>query len=129
MARMPRQSWRSGGESGSASAAAREISPDSTALRTASVDEVGGGRSGARSVACASAKRGQSAMSRMRRVSLGALCIAISLPSYAQFLPNLQAKTPEEYDAYLDVLDGPVLENGAAFERAFPESALRLPVC
>jgi tetratricopeptide (TPR) repeat protein len=62
-------------------------------------------------------------------VGLGALCIAISLPSYAQFLPNLQAKTPEEYDAYLDVLDGPVLEKGAAFERSFPESALRLPVC
>ena len=53
-----------------------------------------------------------------------------SLPSsYAQFLPDLQAKTPAEYDAYLDVLDGPVLEKGAAFERNFPASALRLPVC
>jgi tetratricopeptide (TPR) repeat protein len=43
--------------------------------------------------------------------------------------PDLQAKTPAEYDAYLDVLDGPVLEKGALFERAFPESSLRLPVC
>jgi tetratricopeptide (TPR) repeat protein len=48
---------------------------------------------------------------------------------YSQFLPDLQAKTPEEYDAYLDVIDGPVLEKGAEFERDFPTSALRLPVC
>ncbi|MGH9631368.1 MAG: tetratricopeptide repeat protein [Bryobacteraceae bacterium] len=57
------------------------------------------------------------------------LYIAFCLPSYSQFLPNLQAKTPAEYDAYLDVLDGPVLKNGAAFERNFPQSTLRLPVC
>jgi tetratricopeptide (TPR) repeat protein len=57
------------------------------------------------------------------------MVVAFSLPSYSQFLPDLQAKTPEEYDAYLDVLDGPVLERGVAFERRFPESALRLPVC
>ena len=42
------------------------------------------------------------------------------LPCYSQFLPDLQAKTPAEYDAYLDVLDGPVLENGAVFERDLP---------
>lgn len=41
----------------------------------------------------------------------------------------MQAKTPAEYDAYLDVLDGPVLKNGAAFERDYPQSDLRLPVC
>jgi tetratricopeptide (TPR) repeat protein len=65
----------------------------------------------------------------MRHVCLAALFTAVIIPSYAQFLPDLQAKTPEEYDAYLDVIDGPVLEKGAAFERDFPASALRLPVC
>lgn len=58
-----------------------------------------------------------------------ALCIAGCSLCYSQFLPNLQAKTPAEYDAYLDVLDGPVLEKGTAFERDFPQSSLRLPVC
>jgi tetratricopeptide (TPR) repeat protein len=58
-----------------------------------------------------------------------ALCIAGCSLCYSQFLPNLQAKTPAEYDAYLDVLDGPVLEKGAIFERDFPQSSLRLPVC
>jgi tetratricopeptide (TPR) repeat protein len=65
----------------------------------------------------------------MRRDWLTILVTVFSLPSYAQFLPDLQARTPEEYDAYLDVLEGPVSERGPAFERAFPESALRLPVC
>jgi tetratricopeptide (TPR) repeat protein len=65
----------------------------------------------------------------MQRVWFLALFIAGRLPCYSQFLPDLQAKTPAEYDAYLDVLDGPVLENGAIFERAFPQSSLRLPVC
>ena len=65
----------------------------------------------------------------MQRAWFMALCIASRLPCYPQFLPDLQAKTPAEYDAYLDVLDGPVLENGAAFERDFPQSSLRLPVC
>ena len=65
----------------------------------------------------------------MQRAWLLALCIASRLPCYSQFLPDLQAKTPAEYDAYLDVLDGPVLENGTAFERDFPQSSLRLPVC
>jgi tetratricopeptide (TPR) repeat protein len=57
------------------------------------------------------------------------LYIASYLPCYSQFLPDLQAKTPAEYDAYLDVLDGPVLKYGALFERDFPQSSLRLPVC
>jgi tetratricopeptide (TPR) repeat protein len=65
----------------------------------------------------------------MRRDWLTILFAVISLPSYAQFLPDLQAKTPAEYDAYLDVLDGPASERGPAFERAFPESSLRLAVC
>jgi tetratricopeptide (TPR) repeat protein len=65
----------------------------------------------------------------MRRAWLAILFTVFSLPSYAQFLPDLQAKTPEEYDAFLDVLDGPVAERGEAFERSFPESALRLAVC
>jgi tetratricopeptide (TPR) repeat protein len=45
-----------------------------------------------------------------------------------QFLPDLQAKTPEEYDAYLDVLDGPLPDKGVLFERTYPQSALLLPV-
>jgi tetratricopeptide (TPR) repeat protein len=65
----------------------------------------------------------------MQRACFLALVIASCLPCYSQFLPDLQAKTPAEYDAYLDVLDGPVIEKGAAFERDFPQSSLRLPVC
>jgi tetratricopeptide (TPR) repeat protein len=57
------------------------------------------------------------------------LTIFLAPPAFSQFLPDLQAKTPEEYDAYLDVLDGPVLERGAWFEQKFSQSALRLPVC
>lgn len=60
---------------------------------------------------------------------MAVICILFCLPSYAQFLPDLQAKSPAEYDAYLDVLDGPTREKGAEFERSFPDSALRLPVC
>jgi tetratricopeptide (TPR) repeat protein len=47
---------------------------------------------------------------------------------YAQFLPDLQARTPAEFDAYLDVLEAPGVEGGEAFLREFPDSALRLPV-
>lgn len=65
----------------------------------------------------------------MRHAWLAVLFTAVSLPSYSQFLTDLQAKTPGEYDAYLDVIDGSVLEKGAAFERDFPASSLRLPVC
>lgn len=68
-------------------------------------------------------------MNVMRRAWLLTVFTALSFPVYAQFLPDLQAKTPEEYDAYLDVLDGPVLEKGAVFENAFPSSTLLLPVC
>ncbi|MFN0100819.1 MAG: tetratricopeptide repeat protein [Bryobacteraceae bacterium] len=64
-----------------------------------------------------------------KRVTLAAVCILFRLPCYPQFLPDLQAKSPAEYDAYLDALDGPTLEKGASFELAFPHSALRLPVC
>ena len=67
-------------------------------------------------------------MNVMRRAWLLTVFTALSFPVYAQFLPDLQAKTPEEYDAYLDVIDGPVLEKGAMFERAFPSSPLLLPV-
>jgi tetratricopeptide (TPR) repeat protein len=69
-------------------------------------------------------------MSVMRRLLPATLLtIFLAPPAFSQFLPDLQAKTPEEYDAYLDVLDGPVLERGAPFEQKFPQSALRLPVC
>jgi tetratricopeptide (TPR) repeat protein len=64
------------------------------------------------------------------RMSLLWWCMSLArLPLYSQFLPDLQAKTPAEYDAYLDVLDGPPIERGTAFLRSYPESALRLPVC
>ncbi len=56
------------------------------------------------------------------------LCTLFCLPSYSQFLPDLQARTPAEFDAYLEVLDGPAIEKGEAFLRGYPESALRLPV-
>ncbi|MBC8165141.1 MAG: hypothetical protein H7Y20_04610 [Bryobacteraceae bacterium] len=65
----------------------------------------------------------------MQRLWFTALYIASRLPCYSQFLPDLQAKTPAEYDAYLQVLDGPVLGSGETFERHFPASSLRLPVC
>ncbi|MEO8131629.1 MAG: hypothetical protein ABJF23_25685 [Bryobacteraceae bacterium] len=65
----------------------------------------------------------------MLRAWLLIVFTAWSVPVYSQFLPDLQAKTPEEYDAYLDVLDGPVLEKGAVFQDRFPASALLLPVC
>lgn len=60
---------------------------------------------------------------------LVSVCTIFSLPSYSQFLPDLQAKTPAEFDAYLDVLDGPAIEKGEAFLLAFPQSAMLLPVC
>jgi tetratricopeptide (TPR) repeat protein len=63
------------------------------------------------------------------RTSFAALFILVNLPSYSQFLPDLQAKSTAEYDAYLDVLDAPTPEKGVAFEKAFPHSTLRLPVC
>ena len=65
----------------------------------------------------------------MRRILLAALFMLRPLPAFSQFLPDLQAKTPEEYDSYLDVLDGPLFEKAEAFERVYPGSALRLPVC
>ena len=64
----------------------------------------------------------------MRRVWVAVVFTLFRSPCYSQFLPDLQAKSPAEYDAYLDVLDGPVLEKGAIFERAYPQSSLRLPV-
>src|SRR5260370_33536180 len=65
----------------------------------------------------------------MRRVWLAAVLTAVSIPSDSQFLPDLQAKTPEEHDAYLDVIDGPLIEQGAAFARECPASALPFAVC
>lgn len=65
----------------------------------------------------------------MRRGLGAALFICFCYPSYAQFLPDLQAKSTEEYDAYLAVQDGPILARGSDFERRFPDSSLRLPVC
>jgi len=49
----------------------------------------------------------------------------------AQFLPNLQARTPEEFDAYLDVSEAqaePQIRAARRFLTAYPESELRLRV-
>jgi len=51
--------------------------------------------------------------------------------SPAQFLPNLQARTPEELDAYLDVVEAQAetqIRQAQRFLTAYPESNLRLPV-
>ena len=62
-----------------------------------------------------------------RGLILAILAIA-NMRVSGQFLPDLQAKTPEEYDAYLDVLDGPLPGKGVLFEKTYPKSALLLPV-
>ena len=49
----------------------------------------------------------------------------------AQFLPNLQARTPEEFDAYLDVTEAQAesqIRTARRFLTAYPESELRLRV-
>lgn len=93
------------------------------------MEAVAGGHKGLRSVGCGKAIVWHTTSNAMQRVWFIALYIAFHFPCYSQFLPDLQAKTPTEYDGYLDVLEGPVLEKGATFERAYPQSPLRLPVC
>lgn len=49
----------------------------------------------------------------------------------AQFLPQLQAKTPAEFDAYLDVVEsaaGQRVERARGFLSAYPQSDMRLRV-
>ncbi len=49
----------------------------------------------------------------------------------AQFLPQLQAKTPEEFDAYLEVIESPAArrtETARGFLSAYPQSDMRLRV-
>jgi tetratricopeptide (TPR) repeat protein len=60
-----------------------------------------------------------------------ALLLLVWLPLRAQFLPQLQARTPVEFDAYLDVMEAaPTAQEAAAraFLAVYPESDLRLPV-
>jgi len=57
-----------------------------------------------------------------------AIVVLVNIRVSGQFLPDLQAKTPQEYDAYLDVLEGPLPDKGLLFERTYPKSALLLPV-
>ena len=64
----------------------------------------------------------------INRGSILAILVIANMRVSGQFLPDLQAKTPEEYDAYLDVLDGPLPGRGVLFERTYPQSALLLPV-
>jgi tetratricopeptide (TPR) repeat protein len=52
-------------------------------------------------------------------------------PAPAQFLPQLQARTPEEFDSYLDVIQAPPelrIERARGFLSAYPHSDLRLRV-
>ncbi|MBL8209824.1 MAG: tetratricopeptide repeat protein [Bryobacterales bacterium] len=62
------------------------------------------------------------------------LCAAVlllTLPATAQFLPQLQARTPAEFDAYLDVLEAAPAQQEAlarSFLRQYADSDLRLPV-
>src|SRR5436190_22039512 len=120
IARIPRHSSRVSGSSDSARCAAPASSPAITAFRIASAAGVGAGRSGVRSNVCAKQPAHHITINAMRRVWLAAVFTAVSIPSYSQFLPDLQAKTPAEYDAYLDVMDGPVLEKGAESSGNFP---------
>ena len=58
------------------------------------------------------------------------MVIGVSIAS-AQFLPNLQARTPEEFDAYLDVTEAHAelqIRHARSFLTAYPESELRLRV-
>lgn len=56
----------------------------------------------------------------------GIMIIAAGSPAAAQFLPTMQARTPEEFDAYLEALSGQPA--AARFLSAYPQSELRLPV-
>jgi hypothetical protein len=52
-------------------------------------------------------------------------------PGSSQFLPQLQAKTPEEFDAYLDVIEAKPqdrIRKAREFLSAYPESDMRLRV-
>lgn len=66
----------------------------------------------------------------MRVAWLGVLLAAV-WPVEAQFLPQLQARKPAEFDAYLDVIEASAVAAeaaGRAFLSAYPDSDLRLPV-
>lgn len=66
----------------------------------------------------------------MRLGFAGVLLLAV-LPVEAQFLPQLQARTPAEFDAYLDVIEAAPAEQEAvarSFLRMYVDSDLRLPV-
>lgn len=55
----------------------------------------------------------------------------MSESAVAQFLPQLQAKTPEEFDAYLEVVESPAarrVETARGFLSAYPQSDMRLRV-
>jgi hypothetical protein len=57
--------------------------------------------------------------------------LASITPANAQFLPRLQARTPAEYDAYLDVFEASGARQEAEarhFLLAYPKSDLRLPL-
>lgn len=64
-------------------------------------------------------------------LACAAAMLLMLLPAKAQFLPQLQARTPAEFDFYLDVLEAAPGEREAvarSFLRQYPESDLRLPV-
>ncbi len=65
-----------------------------------------------------------------RTIAIAAAIICQALPAAAQFLPQLQAASPEEFDAYLDVMEATVERVPLArhFLTVYPRSDLRLPV-
>src|SRR5262245_22755057 len=65
-------------------------------------------------------------------IKMAALALVIGVGmAPAQFLPNLQAHTPEEFDAYLDVIEAQAetkIRTARRFLTAYPESELCLRV-
>jgi tetratricopeptide (TPR) repeat protein len=67
-----------------------------------------------------------------RRFIIAGLLAAAAVPSLAQFLPTLQAKTPEEFDGYLLVAGATepaeIVQSAARFARQWPSSELAVRV-
>jgi tetratricopeptide (TPR) repeat protein len=64
----------------------------------------------------------------MRPIAVLCLTPIIAAIAAAQFLPPLQAESPEEYDSYLDVLEAATpdqtLQQASRFEERWPKSSL-----
>jgi tetratricopeptide (TPR) repeat protein len=64
----------------------------------------------------------------MRLIVIQCLALSVAATAAAQFLPPLQAESPEEYDSYLDVLDAATpdqtLQQASRFQERWPKSSL-----